>query len=88
MVEYKPRIADDFAYIADRLREIENERIFNRIDADYYCNHCDGHGWRLAAPRRAAGDVDPTGGGHAARLNKWVVCSSCMNPYDKRSPGR
>jgi rRNA maturation protein Nop10 len=38
----KPRIADDFDYIAARLREIEDERQYT---LDERCDSCDDLGW-------------------------------------------
>ena len=43
MTMNKPRIADDFEYIAARMRELEDDR--NELKYAGTCDRCDDHGW-------------------------------------------
>ena len=68
-----PRIADDYSYIAQRMKEIEEERnptpVSSMRPLEFECLRCQDKGWR-----------------YHISLGKWLRCGNCANAYGKPRP--
>lgn len=68
----EPRIADDYSFIAQRLREVEAEKMPQPepVPVVYRCRDCIDMGWLLSN----------------ATSSGWKRCTYCDQGYDKPRP--